>query len=511
MLARTLARLVVGAASLRAPEGERARMRREWHAELDHEADEGGWGLVGAAWGAFADAGALRAIGRESGGGTMGEGVSGWGRDVRIAMRGLRRAPGFTTVAVLTLGLGMGGSGAIFSLIDRIVLDPLPYPHPERLVQLQNQVPGLEPGAVWNLSTAQYVYFTDHLGGLESLGLYRGDGANVTTPSGPRRARSIRVTASMMDLLGARARLGRVITAEDDVPAAPDVALLSEGFWERVMGADPDVVGRTVSLDDAPVEIIGVLDGALELPGHPMGDLPDLWLPMRVDRAGPFWNSHVFPAMGRLAPGTTPQGVESEIERLTARLPEEFPNAYSQGFFDRYGFRTQAVPLEQAVLGDMAGNLWILFGAVGLVLVIACANVANLFVVRMEGRRRELGIREALGAGRGAIRRYALVEGLTLALAGGLFGLVVGALSVPPLAALAPDDLPRIHRAGVGAATLGFMGALSVGVGLLLAAWPLASRRRADPMRALNGSGRGASVGRERRAFRSVLVVAQVA
>ncbi len=503
--------MLVRLASLGAPRSERGRMRTEWEAEIAHEDVEPGWTVVRTAVGAFADARALRTLEHGQREGTMGTWVSGWTRDLRVAARGLLRAPAFSATAVVTLALGMGGSAAIWSLLDRIVLDPLPYPEPERLVQLENQVPGLEPGAVWNLSTAQYVYFTDHLTSVSALGLYRGEGGNVTTPSGPMRARSVVVTATMMDLLGARALAGRLITPEDDTPGASAVALISEGFWERVLGRDPGAVGRTLSLNDEPVEIIGVLDGLVELPGFEVGELPDLWLPMRVDRAGPFWNSHVYPAMARLAPDATPATVEVELERLTARLPESFPNAYSQSFFDRYGFRTQAVPLKQAVLGDMADNLWILLGAVGLVMLIACANVANLFVVRMDGRSHELGIRAALGASRPAIARYLLLEGLTLSLAGGVAGTVLGAWALPTLARMAPTGVPRIHRAGIGAGTIGVMLALSLAVGLLLTAWPLLTQGRRGARGALVGSARGASVGRERQALRSALVIAQVA
>jgi putative ABC transport system permease protein len=249
----------------------------------------------------------------------------------------------------------------------------------------------------------------------------------------------------------------------------------------------------------------------VELPGFEVAELPDLWVPMRLDRSGPFWNSHVYPAMARLAPGATPSGAEAELERLTARLPESFPNAYNQSFFDRYGFRTRAVPLKQAVLGDMADNLWILFGAVGLVMLIASANVANLFVVRSESRSHELGIRTALGASRPAIARHLLLEGAVLALAGGVLGTLIGAWALPALASLAPAGMPRIHRAGIGLGTVGFMLALAFAVALLLTAWPLVSQSRRGVQASLGGSVRGASAGRERQAFRSALVIAQVA
>jgi putative ABC transport system permease protein len=238
---------------------------------------------------------------------------------------------------------------------------------------------------------------------------------------------------------------------------------------------------------------------------------PDLWMPMRVDRTGPFYNNHVFPAIARLSGDATPAKAEAELARLTPKLPEAFPQAYSQQFFDRYGFRTEVKPLKQDILGDLSRNLWVLFASVGLVLLIAAANVANLFLVRMEGRRRELGIRAALGAGRPAIARHVLAEGVALALSGGALALLVAWWAVPAITGLAPADLPRIHDARVGVATGAFILALSLAVGLALAIYPLLRHARVGAAGELSESGRTTSVGRERQRVRSALVVAQVA
>lgn len=437
--------------------------------------------------------------------------MSGWGNDLGVAMRSLRRTPGFTVVAALTLALGIGGSSAIFTLLDRAVLQPLPYPEADRMVRLDNQVPGVGPNEVWALSTAQWVYFSDNAKGLDAVGLYRGTGGNIMTASGPERVIGVRVTQSMMGLLGARARLGRLITKEDDTPSSTAVALVSEGFWKRVLGADPSVVGTTVTFNDEPVEIIGVMDAETQLPGWPASMAPDLWMPLAVNRGGTFYNNHVYPAIGRLSAGTTAAAAQEELARLTPKLPEAFPRAYSQDFFDHYGFRTEVKPLKDDVLGNLATNLWIVFGGVGLVLLIAAANVANLFLVRMETRRRELAVRSALGADRPAIARYVLAEGMTLALAGGLLALLVGYWGVPTLTALAPTGLPRIQGAHVDAATVGFTLALSLLIGLALAVYPLFAHTGAEAAAGLSDGSRGSSTGRERRRMRSALVVAQVA
>lgn len=437
--------------------------------------------------------------------------LGGWRKEFRFAARGLLRTPGFTAVALVTLALGLGGSAAIYTLLDRIVLDPLPYPESHRLVRLQNRVPGVGPDEVWSTSTAQYVYFTEHAASFEELGVYQGLGANIETPEGPVRAFAWRVTASVFPLLGASARLGRVVTPADDRPGGPSVVVLSHGFWERQFGGEPEVVGRALRVSGIPHEVIGVLQPGVRMPGGPPGTAADLWFPLGIDPNGSFGNNHVFPMIGRLADGADPASAEAELGRLTPRLPERFPNAYSQEFFDRYGFRTQVVPLKQSVVGEMARNLWILFGAVGLVLLIAAANVANLFLARLEERRRELAIRSALGAGRRAIARYLLAEGWTLSVAGGVLSLVVGFWGVPALVAIAPETFPRLEGVRMDGGTVLFTSVLSILVGIALAAYPLIRHARTDDARRLAAGGRSASAGRERQRLRAGLVVTQVA
>jgi predicted permease len=510
-LAHRIARLVVRVGAWRAPLELRDRMASEWRAELEREfARGGGWGVTISALGVFADAAALRDVSRHgSEEMTMGERWAGVRGDAMFAVRGLMRAPSFTAIAVVTLGIGLGSSAGIYTLLDRVVLDPLPYPDSDRLVRLHNQVPGVGADEIWSLSTAQYVYFTDHATTLDAVGLYRGEGANIVTPSGPLRARTVLVTASMMSLLGAEARFGRLITAADDEPSGPPIALLSHGFWVRALGSDPEVVGTTIPLDDVPTEVIGVLEPGLDPPGWPAADAPDVWMPMRLSRSSGFSNSHVFPAIGHLATEATPEAVEAELARFTPRLPEEFPNVYSERFFDQYGFRTAALPLKNDVVGDLARNLWILFGGVGLVLLIACANVANLFLVRMEGRRREIGIRAALGADRGAVTRYVVSESMVLALAGGAVGLLVGWRAVPVLASLAPADLPRIHGVTMGAESIVFTIGVALAVGVGIALPPLAGSTTA--VSSLGEGGRGSSTSRGRHRVRSAIVVSQMA
>lgn len=510
-LALRAARALVRIAATLVPASARERFVREWDGELTHETERGGgWKVAHPVWGAFADARTLRALAPRDGRWSMVEGVRAWRRDLWLAVRGMRRSPGFAGVAVLTLALGLGGTSAIYTLLRRTVLDPLPYPDPDRLVRIENQVPGVAPDAVWNLSTAQWVYLTDHASTLDAVGLYRGSGGTVVTGAGAERVQGVWVTASMVPLLGARAEIGRLIAPDDDRPGAAPVVVLSHGFWTRAFGGDRSVVGSTLTYDDRPMDVIGVLEEGVVLPGWSLADTPDVWLPLRIDRSGQFWNSHVFPAVGKLAPGASPATVEAEIAGLMPRLPERFPDAYSQRFFDQYGFRTQVKPLKDHVLGDLARNLWILFGGIALVLVIAAANVANLFLVRMESRRQELGVRASLGADRVDLARLVLAESLSLTLVGAAVALAVGFWAVPALTALAPTGLPRIHGVTMDAGTVTFTLLLSVLVALGIAAYPLLVLAGPGAARDLAVGGRAHSASRQQQVVRGAMLIGQV-
>jgi putative ABC transport system permease protein len=504
-------------ASLLAPAEWRARLRREWEAELRAESEReetSSAALIRSALGAFADARSLRALERQSTPRTeretMASTAMGMLREAKLALRSLLRAPAYTIVAVVTLGLGLGGTAAIYTLLDHVVLDPLPYPEPERLVKLDNPVPGIASESRFNTSDAQYIYFTDHSRTLESVGIYMMGGANLLAPSGPERVRSALVTAEVLDLLGARAQQGRLMTVEHNLPGAPNVVLLSHGYWTRALGADPAIVGRTLSLDDVTREVIGVLAPGVELPDAPPGFAVDAWIPIVIDRAGPFYNSHPYRMVARLAAGADTAAVEAELASFTTGLSEAFPLAYRPTFFEGTGFRTDAIPLKETVVGGAARSLWIVFGGVGLVLLIAGANVANLFLVRMEGRRRELAVRAALGASRSQVARYPLAEGLVLAVAGALLALLFSQQALRVLRSLTLEGLPRMDGVALGGSTvlLTVLVALAMGTGLALHSLWL--HTRSGPAGALAEGGRSAG-GPGSGRFRAALVVTQVA
>lgn len=433
----------------------------------------------------------------------------------RPALRSLVRSRSFAITAVLTLGLGMGAVTAIYTLLERVVLDPLPYPQPDRLVRLKNPVPAVGAGTQWELSAAQYFYFGAHVPSLAALGLYQRSVGILTAADAQsaQRVETATVTASIFDLLGARAIRGRLIDRRDDVPGAPSVAVLSDEFWRRQFGGAPDVVGRTIRVNDRPVEVIGILARGVELPPEPeqgIGAASDIWMPQQLDPAGPFYNNHVYPAVARLAPGATVAGAQAELARLTPQLVETFPQAYTAPFFASTGFHTTLTPLRRYIVGAAAGHLWILFGAVAAVFAIACANVINLLLVRLEARRRELAVRLALGAGRRNLAADALREGLLLALGGAILGLLLGWLGTRALVALAPPNVPRLANVHLDAGVLAFLAAVTVVVALALALVP-AARAGVAPATVLGDGGRTTTVGRERQRLRGTLVVVQVA
>ncbi len=360
-------------------------------------------------------------------------------QDLRYAVRTLAKSPGFTLVAVLTLALGIGASTAVYTALERVVLDPLPYPDANRLVQLKSSVPKVGPGTEWDVSEGAWWFFGREARTIDGLGAYRRSGANLVGPDGPERARTAQVSAHTLKLLGARTTLGRLIDEHDDVPGGPQVAVVSHRFWQRRLGGDDRVIGTTISIYEQPVEIIGVMAPGVDLPpanGMPAALLEtDVWLPLRLNPAGPFWNAHTqFRTIAHLKKGVTLDQAQAEFANLNARLPDAVPNAYTREGMQRSGFATRVYSLKSYVVGEVSKTLWILFGAVGVVLLIVYANVANLFLVRAEARRREVVIRTALGADATAIARHFLAESFVLAFAGGVLAIVLASWGVDALA-----------------------------------------------------------------------------
>ena len=434
-------------------------------------------------------------------------------RELVQSARALRRDPAFATVAILVFAVGMGATTAIFTLVQRVVIDPLDYPEAERLIRINNPVPGLGPNTEWQLSLAQLEHYRDNARTLDAMAVFGRGGANVQAPGGAQRVELATVQPSLLGMLGARAERGRLIEARDAEAGAPAVAMLSHGFWQRAFGADAGIIGRTLSVNDMSFEIVGVLGAGLRLPEEPgagMTSPSELWVPYVIE-PGRWPYSHTMPTIARLAPGVTLDEAQAEIDRLAVRLGDAFPDYYVPDFFERFGMRTTLHPLKEYVVGSAARNLWVLLGGVSLVLLIACMNVANLFLVRVETRRREIAVRTAMGARWPDISRHFLAESVVPAFAGALLALALGWWGVDSLVVLAPDSIPRLAELRLGAGSVVFTLGLAVVAAIMLAAFPVVNHRAGLAAASLSDGGRTATTGRHRHRARAVLVAAQVA
>lgn len=426
-------------------------------------------------------------------------------REGRQALRSLRRAPLFTAVAVLTLGLGIGATTAIFTLIDSIVLRPLPYPAPDRLVQLQHAVPKVGPDQKWGNSVASYFFYGDRNEAFEELGAYSSGTFSLSGDGTAERVDGAAVSASLLRVLDVRAARGRLFTDEEDVPGGASVVLISHELWHSRYGGDPQILGRTIHLNASPYTVIGVVEAGTRLPLSPV----QVWLPMRLDRSAPPVNSHWVSVYARMKAGVTPDAAQRDLQRLASLMPDELPEAYSVAWYESSGFTPAVTPLRAQVLGRIEGVLWILLGAVSLVLLIAGANVANLYIVRYEVRRREQTVRAALGADRAHFAVQHLTESTAIGLAAAAVGVLLTYAGVRLLVVLSPPGVPRLHEVSVSAASIAVAAGLALLTALVFGLAPTL-RGRSD-FSQLRESGRGMTASRERQLARRLLVIAQVA
>ena len=439
-------------------------------------------------------------------------------RELRQGARALARTPAFSLVALATLALGIGATAAIFAIIDAIVLQPLPYPAADRLVSIMHPVSGNAVTAgKWGVSPAGYFFFRREARTLGSSGIYMTGMYSVRSPDGSQRVQGARVTASLFDVLGARAAVGRLLGEADDVPNGPSVVVLGYGYWQRSFGGDRSIVGRTIDVEGQPMRVVGVAARGTDLPmpsafasqADLAGFAVDLWAPLQLDPAARPVNTHPYSMLARLAPRSTLNDAQRELTTLTRRLPDIAPSAYSRAFMRQYHFGMAVTPLKEQVLGATARVLWVVFAAVGLVLLIAAANVANLFLVRLEARRRETAVRGALGAGRSHLAVHYLAESLLLTLAAGALGLLLAWAALHLFVALAPPSIPRLGAVALSWQSVAFTAALSLALGLAFGLSPLAAIRSID-VATLRENGRGLTASRTRRLARDVLVVAQM-
>jgi len=432
--------------------------------------------------------------------------------DVRHAVRRLGRTPRFTLAALATLAIGIGANTAIFSVVDGVLLRPLNFPEPERLVSVWHRAPGIPGWDDQQVVSAPSMYFTyrDHNETFEHVGLWALAGFAATGLVEPEQLLSLRATYGALDALAVPPLLGRRFTEEDDTPSSPDTVILSHGYWQRAFGGDNTVIGKVLHLNDRPHEIVGVLPASFRFPSAVQ---PQIFLPLRLDRGKVFLGEFSYNGLARLKPGVTIAQANADVGRMLEIWLNEWPPfpGLDAELFRNARFAPDLTPLKSDVVGSIGDVLWIMMGTLGLVLVIACANVANLLLVRTDGRRQELAVRSALGAGWGRIGRELLTESVVLSLAGGALGVGVAWTGLRALLAYVGTDLPRAAEISIDPRVLVFALAVSCGSGLLFGLIPVAKYAGPRIAGSLGGGGRTLSQSRERHRARNTLIVAQVA
>jgi predicted permease len=427
-------------------------------------------------------------------------------RDHVLAARRLRKAPAFAAVVAITLALSIGGNAAVYSVVSGVLLKPLPYPDPDRLVRVFAQHLRF---ADMPLPAADFHAFREQQHLFSGIAAYFREGHEFNGSAGPENLEGLFVTDGYFELLGARAALGRTFTREDELPGVADRVIVSDRIWRTRLGADPGIVGGTINLSRRPFLVVGVMAPGLEHVGGkqrslPHGDTADFWIPLTINPANLNRNARFLNTVARLADGVSLRQADAELNRLTTLQQQRWPDSHT-------GWRATVVPLANDIVGTARPVLLAVFGAVGCVLLIACGNVACLTLGRSIARTREHAVRAALGASRARLAREILIESWLLSLLGACVGVPLAIAGVRALVDLAPPHLPRLHAIGVDAGMLVFGTAITFATGILCGVLPAWYGARTNLEEALREGGRAEAPGLRSLGWHRVLVVAQIA
>lgn len=420
--------------------------------------------------------------------------MNGWMQDIRFALRSLARQPWFTLAAVLSLAIAIGANTSIFSVANALLFRPLPYHSPERLVILWNRSPGLGITQDW-FSTAQYLDIKTSHHGFEQVAIAIGGNYNLTGQGNPERVGAIRVSSNLFPMLGAHPALGRLLTPDEDAPGRPSTAVLTYGMWARGFGRDPHILGKSIIINGQTYEVVGVLRQGFSLPQETVPLLDgteqaEIFLPLPLAASASQVRDHEdYNIIGKLKPGISVSQAQAEMDIITARLRRQFPENYPPNG----GLTFSIVPLLEQVVGNVRRSLWVLLGSVGFVLLIACANVANLMLSRALGRQQEIAVRTALGATRWHIVRQLLTESVLISLGGGALGIFICLVSVKWIHILGTKSIPRLQDVGIDGRVLLFTLLLSISSGILFGLVPALRVSRLDLNSALKDASRGSA------------------
>jgi predicted permease len=433
--------------------------------------------------------------------------------DIRYGLRMLGRNPVFTAVGLLTIAIGIGANAAVFSVVNSVLLKPLSYPEPQELVALHQIAPGAAGLADFRngllLSPSMYFTYAEQNRTFQALGVWVSDTVNVTGLAEPEQVRTVDVSNGVLEVLAVSPALGRWLSQEDQIPHGPERVMLSYGYWQRRFGGDRAVVGRNIVVDSRPREIIGVMPQGFRFLDSDF----DLIVPLGFDRGKQILAGFGFHGIARLKPGVAIAEANADMARMLPIWMESWSNGPGTNphIYETWKITPTIRPLKQEVLGNVSEVLWVVMGTICLVMMIACANVTNLLLVRVESRQQELAVRAALGAGWGRIVRGLLVESVLLGLLGGVLGVGFAYAGVRFLVAAGPANLPRLSEISIDARTLGFALLLSVLSGLLFGLIPALKYAGRRTTLALRSAGRTTSVSRDRHRARNLLVIGQMA